>query len=135
MRLFGFAILRAKNMDAIHARTKQLKDDLAKKSAEEQSQRRTADIRAEEIVALKVKASRVNVSRLQNALQSIADNSCCDGCQEAKKVAEKALKEQANAVTEAMSDIKVQGEGSDVFSVLQDPLVSSSPALENGNQE
>lgn len=135
MRVFGFAILRAKNLDAIHARTKQLKNDNAALAEMSKSHKRVADMRLEEIAALKSKASRVNLSRLQNALKSIADNSCCEGCQEAKKVAEKALREEENDAKEAVSDTAVQTADRQSPSMLQDPLVSSSPPLENGNQE
>jgi len=47
---------------------------------------------AEEELQIQVLELEAEVERLRAALQSIANNTCCDGCQEAARVAAKALR-------------------------------------------
>lgn len=127
MRLLGLTFIRNKNMEAIHARTKELKASLAKVTDDAKSYRRTAEAHADEIVALKVKCSRVNVSRMENVLMDIA----LSGDERAVKL----LRELVNEQEQAMSGAKLSNDGGQLHGVLQDTLVSSAATLENGNQE
>lgn len=59
MKIFGWTIIRWHNLQQLHARRKELQDDI-------KAHQRAADALNEDIEALKVKCSRVNISKLEN---------------------------------------------------------------------
>lgn len=61
MKIFGFAVIRWNNLQKLHARNKELREDIASLNI-------VVERKEEDIDALKVKCSRVNISKLENRI-------------------------------------------------------------------
>jgi hypothetical protein len=73
MRIFGFSIIRAKAMDQVHALSKQRMGQILSLMADLKSAERQISNMEQDIEALKIKCSRVNVSALENEIRRLKD--------------------------------------------------------------